>query len=117
MSTALKFGKDSQGFNAFAPRPSDTKWSVELLNGTAESVTLPTDADFYTVSFRYQPGTTIWVDVTGATAEEPTGNTIEETTSEMNPSQLVLAGGAEISLITGNVSADVSIVAWQGDGT
>jgi hypothetical protein len=117
MSIALKFGKDSQGFNAYAPRPSDTKWSVELLNGTAENVTLPTDADFYTVSFRFQPGTTVWVDVSGTTAEVPVGNTIAVTTSEMNPAQIILAGGTEISMITGNDSADVSIVIWQGDGS
>lgn len=116
MSTALKFAKDANGMNCYAPRPSTTMRSVELLNGNAQSFTVPseTDVDFYTISFRYQPGTTIWVDVSGATAEEPAGNTFAITTSELNPASLILAAGTVVSMITGNDSADVGVVMWQG---
>ncbi len=114
MAAALKFGKDSQGFNAYAPRPCDLKWFVELDNGVAASVTLPSDAEFYTVSFRYQPGCTVWVDVTGATADFPTLNTLETCTSEMNPASLVLPAAADISIITPNDTAQVGLCVWQG---
>ena len=116
MSTALKFAKDANGMNCFAPRPATVMKSVELLNGTAESFTVPseTGVDFYTVSFRYQPGTTVWVDVSGGTAEEPVGNTFEDTTSEMNPASLILPAGTVVSMISGNDTADVGVVMWQG---
>lgn len=114
MVAALKFGKDANGFNAYAPRPCDLRWAVELDDSVEDSFTLPTDSDFYTVSFRYQPGTTVWVDVTGGIAEFPTLGTFVTTTSEMNPASLVLEGGATISMITGNTEAQVGVCAWQG---
>ena len=116
MSTALKFAKDANGMNCYAPRPATIMFSAELLNGTEQSFTVPseTDVDFYTVSFRYQPGTSIWVDVSGGTAEEPVGNTFLATTSELNPASLILPAGTVVSMITGNDSADVGVVMWQG---
>jgi len=114
MVAALKFGKDSQGFNAYAPKPCDLRWFVDLDNGVAASVTLPGDAPWYTVSFRYQPGTTVWVDVEGGTAEFPTLNTTATTDSEMNPASLLLAADTVISIITPNATAQVGICAWQG---
>ncbi len=116
MAVALKFGKDSQGYNAFAPRPATNMKSIELINSTAQSFTVPNTEDFWTVSFRYQPGTTVWVDVTGATAAEPVGNTWADTTSEMNPATLVLAGNTNVSMISGNDTADVGVVMWQYGG-
>lgn len=117
MVAALKFAKDAQGFNSYGPKPADLKWSVDLDNGTEATVTLPSDADFYTVSFRYQAGTSVWVDVTGAAAVAPILNTIGVTTSELNPATLLLAGGTEISIITANDTAEVGICAWQGGNT
>lgn len=116
MSTALKFAKDANGVNCFAPRPSTTMKSIELLNGQEDSFVVPSEPDvvFYTISFRYQPGTTIWVDVSGALAEEPVGNTWADTTSEMNPGSLILAAGTNVSMITGNDTASVGVVMWQG---
>lgn len=116
MVAALKFGKDANGFNAYAPKPSTSKKSIELLNGVAQEFQLPDDEDatFYTVSFRYQPGTSVWVDTTGATASQPAGNTWADTTSELNPASLLLPAGANISMVTGNDMAQVGAVIWQG---
>lgn len=116
MSTALKFAKDANGMNCYAPRPATLMKSIELLNGTSAAFLVPseTNVDFYTVSFRYQAGTTVWVDVSGAEAQQPAGNTWEDTTSEMNPASLILAAGTNISMISGNDTADVGVVMWQG---
>lgn len=116
MSTALKFAKDANGMNCYAPRPATLMKSIDLLNGSAEAFLVPseTDVDFYTLSFRYQAGTTVWVDVSGATAEEPAGNTWADTTSEMNPASLILPAGTNVSMITGNDTANVGVVMWQG---
>lgn len=107
----LQFGRDQQGYNAFAPYPSTVKYSATITNGSATSITVPKSFPLWIVSFRYYPND-VWVDVTGATAAIPVGATLASATSELNPSSLTLASGATISIITGLTSADVSIVMW-----
>lgn len=113
MAKALKFGRDANGFNAFAPRPSDIKYSVTLTVGDATSITLPGTDEIYCASFRYQPGSSVFVDTTGATAEVPAGNTLTVTTSELNPASLTLTAGTEVSMITDYDTAQVSLVLWR----
>lgn len=115
MSTpiALKFGKDANNLNAYAPIPSNNKTSATLTNGNAVSFTVPYTESLWLVSFRFQPGTTVWIDATGVTAAEPAGASFANTTSEMNPASLTVAGGTVISCITAFASADVSVVMWQ----
>jgi hypothetical protein len=107
----LAFGRDVQGYNAYAPMPSTNKWSATITNGSATSVTIPKTAQTWIVSFRYYPND-VWVDTTGATAIIPVGTTLASTTSELNPASLTLQAGTTISMITGLTSADVSIVMW-----
>lgn len=112
MSTAtLSFGRDNQGYNAFAPQPSTVKYSATITVGSATSIIVPTTYKKWIVSFRYYPND-VWVDVTGATAAVPAGATLLATTSEMNPASLTLQGGDTISIITDLATADVSIVMW-----
>jgi hypothetical protein len=89
VATDLQFGRDVQGYNSFAPYPSTTKYSATLTNGNATSVTVPSSFPIWIVSFRYFPND-VWVDVSGATAAIPAGNTLLATTSELNPSSLDL---------------------------
>jgi hypothetical protein len=107
----LIFGRDDQGMNAYAPMPSTLKYSANLTNGNETSITVPTTHQVWIASFRYYPNN-VWVDVSGATAAIPAGNTLASTTSEMNPASLTLQGGQKISVITDLTSADVSIVLW-----
>lgn len=107
----LQFGRDAQGFNAFAPYPSNTKFSATITNGNATSTTVPSSYPLWIVSFRYYPND-VWVDVSGATAAIPVGATLAASTSELNPSSMTLAAGTTISIITAQTSADVSIVMW-----
>ena len=115
-TTALDFGRDVHQLNAFAPIPSNTKYQAAMTNGVAASITLPTDAPFYNVSFRYTPGSEFWIDTTGTTAAIPLSTTPNTTTSEMNPASLKLASGAKISWITPNTAANISIVIFQTTG-
>ena len=110
-STILQFGRDSQGYNAYAPYPSGNKYSATITVGSATSITVPSNYALWVVSFRYYPND-VWVDVSGATAIIPVGATLASTTSELNPSSLTLTAGTTISLITGLTAADVSIVMW-----
>ena len=111
MSTLLSFGRDVQGYNAYAPQPSTNKWSATITTGTATSITGPSHFETWVVSFRYYP-TDVWVDVTGATAAIPVGATLASSTAELNPASLTLQAGTNISMITGLTSADVSVVMW-----
>lgn len=119
MSTTLIFGRDGQGYNAYAPYPSTDKFSATLTSGSAATVNVPQNASTWIVAFSYQPGTNVWVDFSGATAVIPAGATFAATTSELNPgarsinkqyynSSAVLTNST-ISLITDNTTADVSI--------
>lgn len=107
--TTLNFGRDAQGFNAFAPMPSALKQSVTLTTGVAASYTVPSEFKNYIVVFSTQPGTTVWVDFSGATAAVPAGGTFAATTSELNPGSRLIAGGSSISVISNNATADVGI--------
>lgn len=107
----LSFGRDVQGYNAYAPLPSTVKYSATLTDGNATSVTVPSTFALWVVSFRYFPND-VWVDVSGATAALPAGATLVATTSELNPASLTLTAGTVISMITDQNAADVSVVMW-----
>lgn len=89
MSTKLNFGRDVQGYNAFAPPPSTDKYSATLAAGGNATITLPTNVSSWIVSFSYQPGSLIWV-AYNASAAAPAGATFATTTSELLPGARVL---------------------------
>lgn len=112
MSTLLNFGRDVQGFNAYAPQTATNKWSATITNGSETHITLPSDAPVYIAVFSFQPGTNVWVDLTGATAIIPVGATLATTTSELNPAARTVFAGGKISMITDNSSADVGVALY-----
>lgn len=109
--TPLQFGRDVQSYNAYAPYPSTVKYSATLVAGGATSVVVPSSFPAWVVSFRYFPND-VWVDFSGATAAVPAGTTLATTTSELNPASVTLMAGANISMITSQTNADVSVVMW-----
>lgn len=110
MSTQLSFGRDVQGYNAFAPKFSDDKYSVTLTGGAAQSITVPSNYTNWIVSFSYQPGCNVWV-AKNATATLPSG-TVGTTNSEQNPGQRSVQAGNTISFITNNTTADFGLVLY-----
>jgi hypothetical protein len=110
MTTRLSFGRDDQGYNAFAPVPATTNFSATLLTGIASSITVPSNFTAWNVTFSYQPGTNNWVDFTGAAAVAPSGSTFASTTSELNPASRTVLAGKTISVVTDtSPSADVGV--------
>lgn len=117
MTLALKFSKDSRGYTTFAPSPATDIRNATLTANVASSITVPSVTDWYTVAFRYEPGVTFWVDVTGATASPPAGSTFAAATSALNPGSYLLAGGTNISVLTEETTGEVEVSLWQGGDT
>jgi len=114
MTVALKFAKDSNGKNTYASTPPDVIYDANLTNGNADTITVPSGAAYYTVSFIYQPGTICFVDVTGATAVQPLIATFAATTSRELPASYLLTAGTTISIVTVSDTSFVSVGMWQG---
>ena len=115
MSTVANFNSDVGGAVAYAPIPSQDVYNATLASGTATSITIPANFEYWIVAFSYQPGTNVWVDFTGATAAVPSGGTLAAATSTLNPGARMVKskfpGGAAatISMITDTTTADVSV--------
>ena len=109
MSTLLNFGRDLQGYNAYAPTASADNWSATITNGAETNITVPSNYQVWIAVFSYQPGANVWVDLSGATAIVPVGSTLASTTSVLNPGARMVYAGDTISMITDNTSIDVGV--------
>ena len=85
------------------------KWNATITNGSATSITVPSNFKTWIAVFSYQSGSNVWVDFSGATAAIPAGATLAVSTSELNPGARTVQAGSKISIITDNTSADVGI--------
>lgn len=109
MSTPLSFGRDVQGYNAYAPQPCTNIVSATLDAGVAASVTVPSNFPVWIASFNYSPGSSVYVDFSGQVAAVPAGGTFVATSSTLNPGQRTVLAGDSISAITADTTADVVI--------
>lgn len=112
MTNLLNFGRDIQGYNAYAPQDAPFKESATLDAGIPSTFTIPSSYPVWIVAFTPQPGTNIWVDFSGAAATAPVGSTFATTTSTLNPGQRTVLAGTEISCVTNNTTADIGVEAW-----
>ena len=119
MSTKLIFGRDVQGYNAFAPPPSADKYSATLASGGNSTITLPATSKNWIVSFSYQPGSNVWV-AYNTTASAPAGATFATTSSELLPGSRMLPAlqndgvtATTINLLNnGTGTADIGVVLY-----
>jgi len=125
MSTTLNFGRDAQGYNAYAPLPSTNMYSATLASNGSSSITVPTNVAKWVVAFSFQPGSQIWVaySTSGASsASGPAGASFASTTSELNPgarlipSTVTTSSGTNATVIylinDGPSSADVGVMLY-----
>lgn len=108
MSTQLSFGRDMQGYNAYAPQFATDNYSATLANATEEKITVPSNHSVWIASFSYEPGASVWVAL-NATAAVPAGGTFASTTSTLNPGTRTVNAGDVLHLITDDTTADVGV--------
>lgn len=112
MSTLLNFGRDVQGFNAYAPQFPTDIYTATLAASTAESVTVPSNYPSFIMVVRVQPNGWCWCS-RSTTAAVPAGGTLASAKSEL------IAGTIEykrtvyaadvISFITPNTTCDIEV--------
>lgn len=112
MSTQLNFGRDVQGFNAYAPAFPTDIYTATLAATTAESITVPGSAPSFIMYVRVQPNGWCWCSRT-TTAAVPAGGTLASASSELivgtiEYKRIVLAGDT-ISFITPNTTCDIEV--------
>ncbi len=84
MTTKLNFGTDVQGYNSYAPPPSNTMYKVQLAASGNATLTLPIDSPYWILAYSFTPGSEIWV-AYNTTAVAASSGTFAASTSELNP--------------------------------
>lgn len=103
MTTKLSFGRDVQGYNAYAPPFGDDGSQCVLAANTAQSVTVPSNFTNWIAVFSYSPGSNVWV-ANNVTATVPTG-AFSSTTSKLLPASRTVSAGDVISFITSDTDS------------
>lgn len=112
MTTKINFGRDVQGYNTFAAAPSTDMFSATLAAASNSSVTVPSNYQYWIVSFSFQPGADVWVRYNG-TAAAPSAGTFGATTSELLPGARLLTAGTTISFLNNSTgAADVGVIMY-----
>ncbi len=111
MTTVLNFGRDVQGYNAYAPPFSTDKFSATIANGVEQTFTVPSNYKTWIVSIVPNSGGNIFV-ARNQTAAIPAGATFAATNSEQNPGPRTVYAGDVIHVITDDTSVDVSAILY-----
>lgn len=112
MTSKLNFGRDIQGFNAYAPGFSQDRYSANLASASASTVTVPSNFTNWIAALSYQSGSTIWVTVND-NATPPGGATFSQTNSELLPASKTVKAGDIISFYNNGASAaDIGVALY-----
>jgi hypothetical protein len=98
MSTKLSLTRDINGYNAFGVFPTYDIFAGSLAANAAQTITVPSNFQWWLAIFTFTPGSNVWVDFSG-TATVPT-TTIGAFTAVLNPAGRQVLQGSTISFIT-----------------
>lgn len=112
ISTELNFGRDVQGFNAYAPQFPTDVYTATLAASTATSVTVPSNKPSWIMYVRVQPNGWCWCSRAG-TAQVPADGTLAARASEIVDGTIefkrTVYAGDVISFITPNTTCDLEV--------
>lgn len=116
MSMQLEFGRDLQGFNAYAPQFPTDIYTATLAASTAKSVTVPSSAPVWVMYIRMEPTGWAWVSRT-TTAAVPAGSSFASSQSDLAVGTIefkrTVFAGDVISLITPNTTLNIIVEFYQ----
>jgi len=101
-STKFLMTRDINGYNGFGIPFSYDGFATSLAANVAQSVTVPSNYEYWIAIFSYTPGSNIWVD--GTTTAAVPGAAFASTTARLNPSARQVKKGQVISFITSDVT-------------
>ncbi len=104
----ISFGRDVQGYNAYAPAFSTNSYSASMTIGSEQTITVPSNFKNWIAVFAYEPGSVVWVAL-NTTAAVPAGASLAATSSELIPSARMVSAGDVIHVITASTTAEVSV--------
>lgn len=107
MTTKLGFASDIQGYNSYAPPPSNTMYRVQLAASGNATLTLPTDSANWIIAFASTPGSEIWV-AYNTTAVAPSTGAFVASTSEMNPGARVVP--STVTTVSGTTATTINLL-------
>lgn len=111
MSTKLSLTKDINGYNAFGIFPTYDIFAGSLAANVAQTITVPSNNQYWLAIFTYTPGTSVWVNFT-TTATVP-GSTVSANTNVLNPAGRQVKAGSTISFITSDGTSPFVCVELQ----
>lgn len=111
MSTILNFGRDVQGYNAYAPQFATDKYFATITNGVPQDLVIPSTHSTWIISIVPGAGGNIWVSHNNLVGL-PTDDTFTSTASELNPGPRTVFAGDVISVITDQTTCDVSVILY-----
>lgn len=118
MSTQLNFGRDVQGFNAYAPLFPTDIFTATLAASTAKSITVPSNYPTWIMYVRVQPNGWVWCSKV-TTAAVPSGSTFASSSSELIAGTIEFKrkvnAGDTISFITPNTTCDIEVAFFASD--
>ena len=116
MSTFLSFGRDAQGYNAYAPQFPTDIWTATLAANTAKNFTVPSTHDVFIMYVRLQPTGYVWISRT-TTAAVPSSSSLAASASEIIPGTIeykrLVYKADVISFITPNTTCDISVSLYE----
>lgn len=111
MSTKLSLTRDINGYNAFGIFPTYDIFAGSLAANVAQTITVPSNFQYWLAIFTFSPGSNIWVNFT-TTATVP-GSTISANTNVLNPAGRQVMEGTTISFITSDATSPFVCVELQ----
>lgn len=110
MSTQANFGRDVQGFNAYAPAFAIDNYNTTLAANVEQHFTVPNNistSQKYLAVFSFNPGANVWV-ANGSTAAVA-GSSFSTTLSALNPAVRTVHAGDLLSFITADTAAFIGV--------
>lgn len=107
----LRFARDIQGYNSYAPEFADVKFSIQLPSATRTPFTIPSDFKSYVMVFSYSNSYNLWAS-RNEDVEFPASSQFVLTSSELNPSPRLVYSGDVIEVVSASAIPELGVLLY-----